>query len=943
MSKSIKIEVLKEQAKGHWLSIFSALAPTSFAEAISKKNKHVACPVHGGKDGFRFFDDVEDTGGAVCNTCGRFTDGIAFLSWANGWEVRHTLEQVNEYLNGPQSHQLPRERGGTAPAPKPTKDLTYVVNKILDSTTEEPTEPVMCYMASRGLEDIATLPKTIRSARSLSLYINGKVEGTYPALIAPVTKGNQTVGITRLNLTPEGNKLYKTFEGKNVKPKQMLGIDKGVMSGGAVKFNEATDVLHVGEGIETMLAIWHSVKEPTWACCTAALMSSVEVPEHTKTVYVWADKDRAGIEASQKLKERLETQGKTVYVLVPPFPGSTQPGQSKNWDWLDVYNFKGSEALTHAYKNAHELKESEARTAKKVLKEAEELQQPINEALEEIEDIKLQIAEAKETAALAESKEEEKAAKITLASLNTKKLKAEHKYKATKRKQTELKTEQKELRQEEIVARNAELLERTNDPSYTPTFSDDDKDTVICEWMKSTPIMQKNAYEAESDQFYNFNGRYWQDVHENKFMREVDKAMTIAMPDGYDSKKLNSVTKMLKIRVPEKPERNKELVGFSNGVFNLKKRTFSPHHAAHGLLSCSDVIYDENQIECPNFMKWLASAAQCATEEETDAKRQLIGALFYYAVFRKTEWTVLFEVVGEGGTGKSVLLDILSILCGKDNIVSASINSIEGEGFGLEPLINKSVLIIPEADKYTGDGKNLKAITGNDPIEISRKYKTAITTKLEMPVVIVGNQPMNITDKSSGLYRRRIVIRMDNVIPDNEKDYMLSEKLKQEASAIMNWLLLNFDDETVLETIEKAKNNKEKLQATAQGDALFSWILDAVEFLDHPEAITKIGGSVDEKLRSSQVISTQLYANYQQYAKYHGFKQQLSIVKFSEAVLSAAHRKLDKPYTFVRKAQKKGKGMHLYGIKVNLEAEHYIQMLEDENLNRYSLDSNQSF
>lgn len=942
----IKAESLKEQASGQWSSIISSLAP-ELSEHINRKSKHGPCPRHNGKngDGFRVFNDFEKTGGGVCNTCGTFTDGFALLEWANGWDFRTTLEEVHRYLNSSakayspkpkQPYELPKE-GASGPQKKQDKKA-YVVETILKSSSEEPIEPVIRYLASRGLDSIQTLPKTIKYNRALSLHINKKVEGTYPALVAPLTKDNEVVGLTRLYLTHEGDKLYKTFEGKTVNAKQMLGIAQGAMSGGAVKFQEPTDVLHVGEGIETMLAVWDSIGEPTWACCTAALLSVVDIPTNTKTVYIWADKDKAGLSASQKLKERLEAQGKTVYILVPSFPDTAQ----KDWDWLDVYNFRGAAALTHTYQNAHNLKPSEARTAKQTLKKVEALQQPINEAQAEIEETKVLILQAKEAIEIAETKEDTKAARISLASLNTQKAKAESKYKTLKREQAALKEEYKELRQEEIISRNAELLERVNDPSYTPTFADDDKDTVICEWLKSTPIMQKNAYDAESDQFYNYNGRYWQEVHENKFMREVDKALTIAMPDGYDNKKLNSITKMLKIRVPEKPERNKELVGFANGVFNLKKRTFSPHGATHGLLSCSDVVYDENEIKCPNFMKWLTSAAKCATEEETQAKLQLIGALFYYTVFRKTEWNTFFEVVGEGGTGKSVLLDILAALCGQDNVATASINSIENETFGLEHLINKSVLIIPEADKYTGDGNTLKAITGNDVIEIPRKYKTTISTKLEMPVVIAGNQPMAITDKSSGLFRRRIVIRMDNVIPENEKDYMLSEKLKKEASAIMNWLLLNFDDAIVLETINKAKNNREKLLATAQGDALFSWLMDAVEFDESPKVLTKIGGNLDEKERTYDKITTQLYANYQHYAKYHGFKQQLTSKKFSEAILSAAHRKLDKPYAFVDKVRRKD-GWNMLGIKINQSAEHVIEKKEQTEASIFHLVKSESF
>jgi hypothetical protein len=89
-------EKLKEQAKGHWLDILEALAP-DFQEAIDECPKHVPCPFHGGKDGFRFFNDADETGMAICNTCGAFSP-YKLLMEANDWDFHKTLREINNYL-----------------------------------------------------------------------------------------------------------------------------------------------------------------------------------------------------------------------------------------------------------------------------------------------------------------------------------------------------------------------------------------------------------------------------------------------------------------------------------------------------------------------------------------------------------------------------------------------------------------------------------------------------------------------------------------------------------------------------------------------------------------------------------------------------------------------------------------------------------------------------
>ena len=67
MTYRLDVAVVREAARGHWDAIFCALAPMLKA-AMQQPGKHVPCPVHGGKDGFRLFPDYADAGSCVCNT-----------------------------------------------------------------------------------------------------------------------------------------------------------------------------------------------------------------------------------------------------------------------------------------------------------------------------------------------------------------------------------------------------------------------------------------------------------------------------------------------------------------------------------------------------------------------------------------------------------------------------------------------------------------------------------------------------------------------------------------------------------------------------------------------------------------------------------------------------------------------------------------------------------
>jgi hypothetical protein len=126
---------VREKASGRWLEIFAYLAYEEFGEAIQKPKKHHTCPIHGtsnksGKgDGFKFFKDVVDSGGGVCNTCGPFPDGFRLLQEVKGWDFRTTLAHVAEFV-GVKSEQEEREakkssRSSTSkPAPTQSQSTT---------------------------------------------------------------------------------------------------------------------------------------------------------------------------------------------------------------------------------------------------------------------------------------------------------------------------------------------------------------------------------------------------------------------------------------------------------------------------------------------------------------------------------------------------------------------------------------------------------------------------------------------------------------------------------------------------------------------------------------------------------------------------------------------------------------------------------------------------
>ena len=77
----MEISEVKRHAAGRWAEIVGTLAGVN-GETLS--GRHQPCPRCGGTDRFRAFGDFDQTGGCICNQCGKFADGFATVQWLTG-------------------------------------------------------------------------------------------------------------------------------------------------------------------------------------------------------------------------------------------------------------------------------------------------------------------------------------------------------------------------------------------------------------------------------------------------------------------------------------------------------------------------------------------------------------------------------------------------------------------------------------------------------------------------------------------------------------------------------------------------------------------------------------------------------------------------------------------------------------------------------------------
>lgn len=395
---------VRENASGRWLEILGYLAYDQLGAAIQKPKKHHTCPIHGtssanGKgDGFKFYNDVVETGGGVCNSCGAFHDGFKLLQEVKGWNFRDTLANVAEYLRVPSESDLyksatqspsPQKLPASVPSAEGTQsDVVSIATNLkeqeepksfaatpermleikaiqerlakkqavdskeaqerIDRTWRESIplnngipKPLFKYFESRGiLLRIEALLKgdNIRFHRELPYY-----EEDDAGKMCLVGKYPAMIAAIR-NLDGKIMTLHRTYltkTGKKAKvecPRKMMTVpDNKKVTGAAIQLGGLPQdgVLGVAEGYETAASPMRVYGIPTWSCVSASILEMFEPPKGVHTIIGWEDKDRSlRGEIAMQILKDRLTEKGIRFIRMPI--RRAIPASRKSIDWNDV-------------------------------------------------------------------------------------------------------------------------------------------------------------------------------------------------------------------------------------------------------------------------------------------------------------------------------------------------------------------------------------------------------------------------------------------------------------------------------------------------------------------------------------------------------------------------------------------------------------------------------
>ncbi|MGR7615691.1 primase-helicase zinc-binding domain-containing protein [Klebsiella aerogenes] len=386
------------------------------------------------------------------------------------------------------------------------------------------------------------------------------------------------------------------------------------------------------------------------------------------------------------------------------------------------------------------------------------------------------------------------------------------------------------------------------------------------------------AVDANGQLLSRYEAGIWKIIPPSDFARDV-AGLFQRLRAPFSSGKIASVVETLKLIIPQQDAPARRLIGFRNGVLDTATGTFSPHHKSHWLRTLCDVDFtppvegETLETHAPDFWRWLDRAAGGRPE-----KRDVILAALFMVLANRYDWQLFLEVTGPGGSGKSILAEIATMLAGEDNATSATIETLESPR-ERAALIGFSLIRLPDQEKWSGDGAGLKAITGGDAVSVDPKYKDAYSTHIPAVILAVNNSPMRFTDRSGGVSRRRVILHLPEQIAPEERDPKLKDKIARELAVIVRQLMQQFSDPMAARTLlQSQQNSDEALSIKRDADPTF-------DFCGYLEALPEPDGMF---MGNANIIPRQprlyLYHAYLVYMEAHGYKNTLSLTMFGKGL-----------------------------------------------------------
>lgn len=292
---------------------------------------------------------------------------------------------------------------------------------------------------------------------------------------------------------------------------------------------------------------------------------------------------------------------------------------------------------------------------------------------------------------------------------------------------------------------------------------------------------------------YYYNGCYWEALTEEFVQHYLIAVVEKSGLPHFQASKVKLKDLLYKqfvstAAMPQDiPSDKKVMINLKNGTFVCEDgmfeiRPFSPEDRLTYQLPFN---YDP-EAEAPKFIKFLN---EVIPEEKA---RTVISEYIGYIFAKHLRWEKCLVLLGSGGNGKSVLIDIITALLGEQNVCHFSLSRLcDSNGYYRAELGNYLLNACSEMGAKNCDPEMVKQLFSNDPVGARSPYGKPITVsrycRFLFSANIISNKDM---EQSYGYFRRFLHLEFNAPISKEKMNTNLAKEIiQEELSGVFNWAL----------------------------------------------------------------------------------------------------------------------------------------------------------
>lgn len=372
---------------------------------------------------------------------------------------------------------------------------------------------------------------------------------------------------------------------------------------------------------------------------------------------------------------------------------------------------------------------------------------------------------------------------------------------------------------------------------------------------------------------YGWNERgVWVEISNTIFRQYVQQNLS-TMVDSVSSRLVNAVTDITRTEVSVMSHTfncgDTSSVNCLSGtaVLNGNLWELHPHRREDYYTAQIPVMFDE-VMPAPLFEKFLGDIFH--GDSDAADKRQALLEMMGYSLMSHAQHEKFILLIGAGGNGKSVLLDVLQQLCGRRNVCAVQPGEF-GSSAQRAHLQDKLVNIISEIKQgHIIDDAALKSIVSGEVTTVERKYKDPFEMEPFATCWFGTNHMPHTKDFSPAMFRRAVILRFNNTFSAEKgnADPTLkgrNSRLIPELPGVLRLALEAYARALHLGFTAPASSQLEKAQ----------WRMDS-------DQVEQFAADRCERVPSARIGITELYREYRQWGEKSGIRHLVTLKSFRQ-------------------------------------------------------------